>query len=495
LKKKALVIGGTHNDAVPMAVFVINIKKTNAHLVDEIVIFHDGIPQKTQNLMNSIFPCRFELYQFPGYKPGDFNNYVNKYFTPMVFCRYECLRLLNEYSVVMWSDYDVVILKDISELLEPCVSGMKLVLPENPDSSVYNTFLPTIKDVQYVAEYDLEKRSLSSAIIVLFDFLKDSMAMYEWCIKTTKKLGKHLWLTELSIYNLLLQEFKVDASLIPSSIYCPHPIHDNTDDNTKILHAYGQPKFWNGMKNETWEKNYKAWTKFGGMRLPKKRLFPQLLKKLKQFVKKMIEISDIYKYRGGVEQVELSIFCQNWRKNNTHNETVPINIFNDRNVIVGEKTYGCLNVIDYSYSTKLIIGSYCSIAENVVFLLGAEHPLDTISTYPFKVMNFGEKRKGLSKGDIIIGDDVWIGMNAVIHSGVRINQGAVVGASAVVTHDVPPYAIVGGNPAKIVRYRFGQELRERLVKIDLCRLFDSFTREDIPLVYSPLTDDLLDKIL
>jgi lipopolysaccharide biosynthesis glycosyltransferase len=292
LKKKALVIGGTHNDAVPMAVFVINIKKTNPHLVDEIVIFHDGIPQKTQNLMNSIFPCRFEYYQFPGYKPSDFNNYVNKYFTPMVFCRYECLRLLNEYSVVMWSDYDVVILKDISELMEPCVSGIKLLWQEHCTDSIYDTFLSSIKDAG-LSKYNLQLISWSSANIVLYDFLDDYMAMYQWCLDITRQLGRHLYLTELSIFNLLLQEFGLDPFVIPDNVFCVNPSRDRITDKAKILHAYGQPKFWNGVKNDIWEKNYQDWLAVGGRKLKErpftvKRSIVQLVHIGKRFLPEIL---------------------------------------------------------------------------------------------------------------------------------------------------------------------------------------------------------------
>jgi lipopolysaccharide biosynthesis glycosyltransferase len=278
-KKKALVIGGSKNDVIPMAVFVINLKKTNPGLVDEIVIFHDGIRKKDQTLINSIFPCRFEYYQFPGYDPKDFNDYVNKYFTAMVFCRYECLRLLSEYSVVIWSDYDVVILKDISELLEPCISGMKLLFSENSNSSIFSTFLSTIRDID-LSRYDLERKALSSAIIILFDCLNNSMSIYDWCIKITKKLGRYLYLTELSIYNLLLQEFKIDVSTIPSNIYALHPVHDEIIDDTKIIHAYGQPKFWNGLKNDIWNKNYQEWINLGGRKLSDRTLSGKIKKEI-----------------------------------------------------------------------------------------------------------------------------------------------------------------------------------------------------------------------
>ena len=163
---------------------------------------------------------------------------------------------------------------------------------------------------------------------------------------------------------------------------------------------------------------------------------------------------------------------------------------------VGKFTYG---TVDFDWlsdgNEKLRIGCYCSIAKNVHFCLSGEHQLKAITTYPFKVRKFGYEREAGSKGDIIVGDDVWIGVNAVICSGVTIGQGAVIASGAVVTKNVEPYAIVGGNPAKIIRYRFPENIREKLSEINLSVLFDSFSKEDISLIYSELTEQTLDEIL
>jgi acetyltransferase-like isoleucine patch superfamily enzyme len=188
-------------------------------------------------------------------------------------------------------------------------------------------------------------------------------------------------------------------------------------------------------------------------------------------------------------RISIHLFRKNWRKFNHHNETCVSTIFRIEKVTVGKKTYGVLNITDFSpLDTKLKIGGYCSISPGVQFLLGGEHQIDSISTFPFKAKCFGYEYEAGSKGNILVGDDVWIGTNAIICSGVTIGQGAIVAAGAVVTKNVPPYAVVGGNPAKVIKYRFSEDIINKLLSIDLVKLFESFNKDDLEVIYSPLSD-------
>lgn len=285
MKKRALVTGGTAKDAVAIGVFVLNVKQTNPNLVDEIVIFHDGISAKDQKVMNSIFPCRFIYYQFPGYDPKDFNDYVNKYFSPMVFCKYECFRLLSEYKVVIWSDYDVVILKDISELLISGQYGAKMFFDERPCKI---NFLDSVVNV-IDAKYDLTYPVFSGGLFVLYDVLQDYDNYYNWLIKKAKELGKHLYLVEQGPINLLLQEFSLKVETIDNkdAIYGCHPTYNHITEQTKILHAYGQRKFWNGLENEIWESNYKEWIMLGGSKLKDRLLGARLKRRVRRELDKI----------------------------------------------------------------------------------------------------------------------------------------------------------------------------------------------------------------
>jgi len=136
------------------------------------------------------------------------------------------------------------------------------------------------------------------------------------------------------------------------------------------------------------------------------------------------------------------------------------------NYNVGEGTYGIPDVRDWNEGSTLEIGSYCSISGNVRIYLGGQHRVDWVSQYPFPAywppVNHIENYGG-TKGDVLIGSDVWICENAIILSGISIGHGAVIANSAVVTKDVQPYEIVGGNPAKHIRYRFEKEIREKLL--------------------------------
>lgn len=166
---------------------------------------------------------------------------------------------------------------------------------------------------------------------------------------------------------------------------------------------------------------------------------------------------------------------------------------------IGKYTYGFNpnNVLIHSLEKKekLFIGNFCSIAPNVYFILASDHPYKYLSTFPFKVKVLEQDGEAISKGDIVLKDDVWIGINSIILSGVTINQGAIVAANSVVTKDIPPYAIVGGNPAKLIKYRLDESLRKKLEKIDVAALFDKFTKEDIPAVYEKLDEKMLSEFL
>ena len=161
---------------------------------------------------------------------------------------------------------------------------------------------------------------------------------------------------------------------------------------------------------------------------------------------------------------------------------------------IGRGTYGRPRVFSYPNDGKLKIGAYCSIAADVAIFLGGEHHPEWVTTYPFGALwrEHEHPEQPKSRGDVTIGNDVWIGREAMIMSGVTIGDGAVVGARALVAKSVPPYTIVGGNPAKPIRPRFSDDLIERLLALRWWDWPDDRIRKAAPLLQSPDVAAFLD---
>ncbi len=160
-------------------------------------------------------------------------------------------------------------------------------------------------------------------------------------------------------------------------------------------------------------------------------------------------------------------FCLRWR--NTLFKTHQVNgLKYDRigpvQLKIGANSYANgIHVYGWQPELSVTVGKFCSIAEDVVFLAGGEHDHRAISTSS-AFNTWAPSGRLNSKGNIQVGNDVWIGHGAIILSGVQLEDGAVVGAGAVVTRSVPPYAIVAGSPARIIKYRFDEETIHRLLE-------------------------------
>ena len=143
---------------------------------------------------------------------------------------------------------------------------------------------------------------------------------------------------------------------------------------------------------------------------------------------------------------------------------------NDIRITVGEYTYFDLQITFglWRPEDKVVIGKFCSLAKGITIFGGGEHITSRATTFPF-LRIFAESPQRLvdskNKGTTIVGNDVWIGFGATIISGVKIGNGAVIGAKAVVARDIPDYAVAVGNPAEVIRYRFQPQTIERLTKL------------------------------
>jgi len=181
------------------------------------------------------------------------------------------------------------------------------------------------------------------------------------------------------------------------------------------------------------------------------------------------------------------------------------NVIANPNIIIGDYTmYNDFvhdprdfekNNVLYHYPVnhdKLVIGKFCSIACGAKFIFtSANHTLKSLSTYPFPIFfeEWGMDSTNIAdawdnKGDIVIGNDVWIGYEAVILSGVTVGDGAIIGTRAVVTKDVPPYTIVGGVPARYIRRRFDEETVAKLMELKWWEWSDEKIKENLSAIQS-----------
>ncbi|WP_051586366.1 CatB-related O-acetyltransferase [Selenomonas sp. AE3005] len=158
-------------------------------------------------------------------------------------------------------------------------------------------------------------------------------------------------------------------------------------------------------------------------------------------------------------------------------------------ITLGPGSYIVQGVLDVGSSNDhLLIGKYLSLAHNINFIIGLNHPYHVVSTYPFAATGIwgdtanviAEKASQCNRHQIIIGHDVWIGENVTIMGGVRIGNGAVIGANAVVAKDIPPYAIAVGNPAKIIKYRFDSDTISQLQVIKWWDWSEEKIKEALP---------------
>lgn len=161
---------------------------------------------------------------------------------------------------------------------------------------------------------------------------------------------------------------------------------------------------------------------------------------------------------------------------------------------IGRGTYGEPTVLSWGEEATLRVGAFCSFARQVTIILDGEHRMDWVTTFPFPKFRESARSMGghvACKGDVVIGNDVWVAHGATILAGVTIGDGAVIGAAAVVTRDVAPYAIVAGNPARLIRHRFDEATIERLLRLAWWDWPDADLDEAMPLLLSADVDGLV----
>lgn len=167
----------------------------------------------------------------------------------------------------------------------------------------------------------------------------------------------------------------------------------------------------------------------------------------------------------------------------------------------GKYTYGTPETLCEHDNARLQIGNFCSIAKNIKIYLGGNHRTDYVTTFPFGHIhkqvfnNFDGRGHPSTRGDVIIGNDVWIGDNVTIMSGVTIGDGAVIANKSHVVKNVEPYSLVGGNPAKLIKYRFTAEQIEKLLEIKWWYWDDEKINKFTPLLCNSNIDEFIESAL
>jgi virginiamycin A acetyltransferase len=210
------------------------------------------------------------------------------------------------------------------------------------------------------------------------------------------------------------------------------------------------------------------------------------------FLKELYVLYNNYLYKSKNTKIKIL-----WRHFNQHNNTSVANstsemIFPLEKVSVGRFSYGPLCVHSFGNTDeRLRIGSFCSISNGVKFILGGNHQINSFSTFAFNYYFKNKIGESWTKGPITVEDDVWIGTDAIILSGVTLCKGTIVAAGSVVTKSSLPYSVIGGNPAKQIKMRFDEVLIKELLDFDFSKIKEENISFLLPKLNMPLNEKLL----
>ena len=257
-KKIALLLCSTGNEAFAVGNVIIGAKKylfQNLSAQDyDIIFLTDKLESEDENALKNIFPrIIIEIYKSP-FSKNMLNLRELNHFSSFAYARFEAFNLLERYEKVFYVDTDIVIQKDISEIINI----------ETPLSTLYfENKMPvsgnfTKENIDLVKGYDLNKVSIISAVFLINDKLSDYQIMTKWCYEKAEEYKTN----DQSILNLLIQEFNIETHDLTES-YGAYPT-SNISKDAHIIHAIGPAKFWRGTYNKDWEENNKIWIEAGG---------------------------------------------------------------------------------------------------------------------------------------------------------------------------------------------------------------------------------------
>lgn len=257
-KKIALLLCSTGNEAFAVGNVIIGAKKylfQNLSAQDyDIIFLTDKLESEDENAIKNIFPrIIIEIYKSP-FSKNMLNLRELNHFSSFTYARFEAFNLLERYEKVFYVDTDIVIQKDISEIINiETPLSISYFANKMPVSGNF-----TKENIDLVKDYDLNKVSIIAAVFLINDKLNDYQIMSKWCYEKAEEYKTN----DQSILNLLIQEFNIETHDLTES-YGAYP-SSNISKDAHIIHAIGPAKFWRGTYNKEWEENNKIWIESGG---------------------------------------------------------------------------------------------------------------------------------------------------------------------------------------------------------------------------------------
>ena len=266
-KKRAIMLAD--NRIALIGQILVQLSEKNKDNIDEVIIMDSGISENDKTIMKSIMPCRFIEYNSPLPKEL-FNEKRFKRFSELMFARYEMFRLLDEYSMIMWLDTDIVIQDSFQELLYKSEKYPISILCEDPENkSSKNVDTMRTNFFKELPQYDMNAYLYCTGIIIVRDSLKQKCDYCEWCYNKTIEWADNLNLPDQGVINALFQEFDIQPYRIGQhGKFGCYPYYGRNCNDSIIVHSWGKNKFWNdcylNQAFPKWEECYEKWIKLGG---------------------------------------------------------------------------------------------------------------------------------------------------------------------------------------------------------------------------------------
>lgn len=249
-KKSALVLGASSNQLFALGSFLVGLGDVMPNFTEDIIVFYDSITDAERRGFSHFKNLRLVQYDCPFRHVDGLSYFVKEHFTLMVYSKYECFRLLDDYECVIWMDYDAFVLNDISELLTPVDGGIRAIVTERiTDSLIEGADFPN-KNIN----------GIHSSVFALYDCLKGYSEIYDFCIENTPRLNSALRCPEQAVMSLALHEMGTSVYPLDFRLYSnPMKEHSVYEKYVKIYHTFGKEKFWCGIDYLPWNICKERW--------------------------------------------------------------------------------------------------------------------------------------------------------------------------------------------------------------------------------------------